>query len=72
VFTLVAAARRVRDETAMPLSPVAADRLDTALRPAARRSGPIERARAEALGWNAPTDDTIALALRLAQDPGRP
>jgi hypothetical protein len=55
----------------MPLSPVAADRLDTALRPAARRSGPIERARAEALGWNAPTDDTIALALRLAQDPGR-
>jgi predicted ATPase len=71
VFTLVAAARRVRDETAMPLSPVAADRLDTALRPAARRSGPIERARAEALGWNAPTDDTIALALRLAQDPGR-
>jgi tetratricopeptide (TPR) repeat protein len=72
VFTLVAAARRLRAEVGMPITPIAERALTDALRPALARTTAEDRARAEARGWNTAIDSTVALALRLTQATGQP
>jgi tetratricopeptide (TPR) repeat protein len=70
-IALAAAARRVRDRCAAPLPPAADHALREALRGALARAAPDERAAAEERGWNAPLDDSVAHALRLARQAAR-
>jgi predicted ATPase len=68
VFTLVAAAQRLREQTVAPRPPTMIADLERGLAPAVARTPADERAAAEARGWTMATGDVIALAVRLAAE----